>query len=97
MTDTNPRPCGICGESCGWTTDGNGDHQCAVFGRLWADDSPTGTGFAANLLGVARETVDKWVVRGIYPEPSWPVDETAGRRLVRRDVLLAWAKQTGRL
>jgi hypothetical protein len=95
--DTNHRPCGVCSDSCGWTTDSNGNHQCAVFGRLWTDDSPTGPAFIARLLGMSdRATVDQWRRRGIFPPPDWPEFET-GRPLWRRRTVLDWAKETGRL
>lgn len=96
--DTNPRPCGKCGTTCGYLgPDGNGYYQCAVYGSLWADDDPISATFVARLLGMSSvDTVLKWQARGVMPPPSWTTDET-GRPMWRRRTILDWAKATGRL
>jgi predicted DNA-binding transcriptional regulator AlpA len=47
----------------------------------------------AELLGVKRETVDKWRRRGRLPEPGWVV---GGSPVWEAGEIRAWAKTTGR-
>jgi hypothetical protein len=99
QSSTNPEPCGICGETCGYMgPDGNGNYQCSNYGSLWSDDDATGIGFIARLLHVERATVDQWRRRPRtgFPPPSWPVEET-GSPQWRRRTIIDWAQATGRL
>jgi hypothetical protein len=56
--------------------------------------TPLGEREIADLLGVKRETVVRWKMRGLLPEPAGTV---SGNPWWSDDTILAWAKETGRL
>lgn len=55
---------------------------------------PVGIIEIAELLGVKRNTVDMWRVRGVFPSPRWTV---GGRPCWNQSDVLAWARATRRL
>lgn len=55
---------------------------------------PVGIIEIAERLGVKRQTVDTWRLRGLLPEPRWTV---GGRPCWDWTDIEAWAKETGRL
>ena len=53
-----------------------------------------GPGEVADLLAVRRKTVAQWRLRGVLPDPTWTI---SGVPIWRREVVLRWAAETGRL
>jgi predicted DNA-binding transcriptional regulator AlpA len=60
-----------------------------------ADHMPVGIPEIAELLGVERPTVDKWLTRGLLPERDYPVP-VGGRRPWKAGTIYRWAQKTGR-
>lgn len=57
------------------------------------DDDLLGPGDVAELLGVKRDTVMKWVQRRRIPTADSTVD---GKPAWRRSTVVRWAEETGR-
>jgi hypothetical protein len=57
-------------------------------------DQPVGPQEIAALLDVAISTVHVWRQRDVLPEPAWVI---SGVPLWRRETIVAWATETGRM